>query len=257
MNYENMIVQKDAKIAIITLNRPNKRNALSIGLLEETLDALEILGKDTTIRVIVLKGNGPVFCSGHDLSEMAGRKHADYRELFSVCTDMMEAISRIPQPVIAMVHGMAMAAGCQLVAACDLALASEDATFAIPGVKIGLYCTTPTSIIMQNVSKKKILKMGMTGESISAREAERIGLVSEVVPPHKLEPSTMKLAKKIAGVSRHVVASGKHAYYAMLNMDTHQAIKYAAKIMADDCLHKDAREGFSAFIEKREPRWNE
>jgi enoyl-CoA hydratase/carnithine racemase len=244
-------------VAVLTLNNPARRNALSRPLLEGLLDHLGRVADDRQVRVVVLRAAGPVFSSGHDLRELVGRRREDYAALFALCTEVMEAIRRLPQPVIAQVHGLATAAGCQLAASCDLVVASEDAAFATPGVRIGLFCTTPAVALCRSVAPKKALEMLLTGGSIDAREAERAGLVNRVVPAERLAEETMRLARQICAASPSVVALGKGAFYRQLPLDRPAAYAVAQEVMVENALAPAAGEGITAFLAKRTPRWPE
>jgi enoyl-CoA hydratase/carnithine racemase len=255
MNSENLIYQKRKRFGIITLNRPDKRNALSMALLREMVDLLKSIREDRKIRVVIIKSRGSVFSSGHDMSEMLGKHILFYERLFDTCSEVMEMIRHLPQPVIAQVQGIATAAGCQLVAACDLAVASEDARFATPGVRIGLFCSTPMVPLSRAVGRKKALEMLLTGDMISAREAERWGLINKVVPPQALEQEVESLATRIAESSPSVVQIGKRAFYSQTDMEESAAYGYAVEVITLNATTADAQEGISAFLEKREPIW--
>jgi enoyl-CoA hydratase/carnithine racemase len=242
-------------IALVTLNHPERRNALSRALLAELLATLHRIREDRRLRVVLLRAAGPVFSSGHDLRELTGCTAEDAQSLFALCTEVMEAIRRLPQPVIAQVQGLATAAGCQLAATCDLVIASENASFATPGVKIGLFCTTPAVALVRAVNAKKALEMLLTGDPIDAHAAERAGLVNRVVPAARLEEETWTLAQKIAGASSEVVALGKRAFYQQLPLDHSGAYALAGPIMCANAVLPDAQEGMRAFLEKRAPRW--
>jgi enoyl-CoA hydratase/carnithine racemase len=242
-------------VALLTLNHPEKRNALSRAMLESLRDHLARIGANPEVRVVILRAAGPVFSSGHDLRELVGGTWEDYDALFALCTEVMEAIRRLPQPVIAQVQGLATAAGCQLAASCDLVVAAEEAAFATPGVKIGLFCTTPAVALCRAVTAKKALEMLLTGAPISAREAERAGMVNRVVPADRLADETLKLARQVAAASRSVVALGKRAFYEQLPLDRPAAYDLAQKVMVENALAPEAREGIGAFLEKRAPRW--
>jgi enoyl-CoA hydratase/carnithine racemase len=242
-------------IAILTLNHPEKRNALSHALLGSLKQHLAQIAADSAVRVVILRAVGPVFSSGHDLRELVGGDEGQYTALFARCTDVMEAIRKLPQPVIAEVDGVATAAGCQLAATCDLVLASEDATFATPGVKIGLFCTTPAVAVSRAVPPKKALEMLFTGNPLPAREAERIGLVTRVVPKERLAEETLQLARQIAAASRQTVALGKAAFYRQLPLDRPAAYEVAQRVMVENAQMTDAQEGIRAFLEKRTPHW--
>ncbi|MCS6963117.1 enoyl-CoA hydratase [Thermoflexus sp.] len=253
--YQHILFETGGRIAFVTMNRPEKRNALSVAHMLELTECFQAIGEDRAIAVVILRGNGPVFCAGHDLTELVGRSPDFYRHVFEVCTRMMNTIQSIPQPVIAQVHGLATAAGCQLVATCDLAVASEDARFATPGVKIGLFCSTPMVAVSRNLPRKKMMEMLLTGEPISAQEALMYGLVNRVVPREALEAETRALAEKIAAASPFVVGLGKQAFYRQLEMPQSQAYAYAQEVMALNAMAADAQEGICAFLEKRPPRW--
>ncbi|MBY0525086.1 MAG: enoyl-CoA hydratase [Gemmataceae bacterium] len=242
-------------IALLTLNHPEKRNALSRAMLSALRDQLARLAALRGVRVVVLRAAGPVFSSGHDLRELSGTSGDDAASLFALCTEVMEAIRHLPQPVIAQVQGLATAAGCQLVATCDLVVAAEEAAFATPGVKIGLFCTTPGVALVRAVPAKKALEMLLTGAPVSAREAERLGLVNRVVPRDKLEAETMELARQIAAASGPTVALGKHAFYEQMPLECSAAYAVAQPIMTGNAQTHDAQEGMRAFLEKRPPQW--
>lgn len=246
-------------IAEITLANPEKRNALSRAAMREIVVALDASGKDRTVRVVVLRALGPVFSSGHDLREMrcAGDEHdvETFREIFDVCVEMMEKVQSIPQPVIAEVAGIATAAGCQLVATCDLAIAASDAKFATPGVKNGLFCTTPMVALTRAVGRKRAMEMLMTGEYVDAPTAADWGLVNRVVPPERLHDEVLALARKIAAASSFVVGLGKAAFYTQIDLDQPKAYAYAKEVMSMNALAADAQEGIGAFLERRAPKW--
>jgi enoyl-CoA hydratase/carnithine racemase len=251
----DILQTREGAVAILTLNRPARRNALSLGLMRELTGCIEETGRAGEVRAVILAAAGTVFSAGHDLSEMAGRSLAEYREIFDVCTRLMTAIQGIPQPVIAQVRGVATAAGCQLVAACDLAVASEDARFGTPGVKIGLFCTTPMVALSRAVGRKRALEMLLTGELIDARTAADWGLVNRVVPASELEAETRKLADRVAQASPLTVALGKQAFYTQVDLDQPKAYAYAREVMSMNALAADAQEGIRAFLEKRPPCW--
>ena len=253
--YEHILYEGDETVALVTMNRPKKRNALSLDHMQELIACLKAIGEAGETPVVVLRGNGPGFCAGHDLSEMVGREPTFYRQLFDVCCELMETIQSIPQPVIAQVHGIATAAGCQLAATCDLVVASEDARFATPGVKIGLFCSTPMVTLSRAVGQKKAMEMLLTGEFVSAEEALAEGLVNKVVPAEELEAETRKLAEKAAEASPLVVGVGKQAFYRQLEMPTEQAYAYTKEVMSFNASFTDAQEGICAFLEKRQPKW--
>jgi enoyl-CoA hydratase/carnithine racemase len=246
---------REGSTAIITLNRPERRNALSLDLMLELIERLDIIASTPALRVVILAASGKVFCSGHDLSEMTGRNINDYRRIFDVCTQLMTKIQSIPQPVIAQVQGTATAAGCQLVASCDLAVASSDATFATPGVKIGLFCSTPMVAVSRSVGRKRAMEMLLTGTPIDASTAADWGLVNRVVPAAGLASETRKLACQIAEASSFTVALGKQAYYAQIDLDQPKAYAYAKEIMSMNAMAADAQEGVTAFLNKRAATW--
>jgi enoyl-CoA hydratase/carnithine racemase len=257
VEFEHLQLKTGEPIGRLTLDRPERRNALSLAMMREILAALDAVSSDRDVRVLVIDANGPVFSAGHDLSEMVSpHEGAFYDELFGVCVEMMEVIHAIPQPVIAKVHGVATAAGCQLVAACDLAVAASDARFATPGVKIGLFCSTPMVPITRAVGRKRALEMLLTGEMIDAATAADWGLVNRVVPPSELDAATTRLAEQIADASAYVVALGKRAFYAQDARTERDAYVITAPIMAQNAQHVDAQEGMQAFLDKRAPRWS-
>jgi enoyl-CoA hydratase/carnithine racemase len=241
---------------VVTLNRPNRRNALSLELMLELIACLDEVGRNAELRAVILAAVGKVFCSGHDLSEMTGRDINQYRRLFDVCSELMMKVQSIPQPVIAEVQGVATAAGCQLVATCDLAVASEDASFATPGVKIGLFCTTPMVALSRAIGRKRAMEMLLTGELVDGRTAAEWGLVNRAVPASELQAETRKLAQRIAGASSLTVALGKQAYYTQIDLDQPKAYAYAKEIMTMNSLAADAQEGIAAFLDKRAACWS-
>ena len=250
-----VVVRQDGPAARITLNRPAQRNALSLELMHEAIAALDSLGGEQSVRAIVIEGAGPAFCAGHDLSEMVGRDLAFYQRVFDVCTEMMEAVHRVPQPVIARVHGIATAAGCQLVAACDLAVAAEEARFATPGVKIGLFCSTPMVPLSRAIGRKRALEMLLTGAPIDAATALEWGLVNRVVAAEELDRSVAELVDAVARSSGLTVGIGKQAFYAQVDLDEPRAYDLTKTVMSMNMLAADAQEGICAFLEKREPTW--
>jgi enoyl-CoA hydratase/carnithine racemase len=255
MNFDNLLVTREGAIAVVTLNRPQRRNALSLALMQELLACLEEMGRDPQVRAVILAAAGKVFCSGHDLAEMTGRDLPAYRGIFDVCSELMMKIQAIPQPVIAEVQGIATAAGCQLVAACDLAIASAEAAFATPGVKIGLFCTTPMVALTRAIGRKRALQMLLTGEMVPAQTAAEWGLVNEVVAASELAAATRALADKVAEASSLVVSIGKQAFYTQIDLDQPKAYAYAKEVMAMNALADEAQEGMGAFLEKRAPCW--
>jgi enoyl-CoA hydratase/carnithine racemase len=254
---EKLLLRQDAKgIATLTLNRPKQYNALSEELLTELQRALEAIEKDGSARVVVIAGSGPAFCAGHDLKQMRANPSQDYyRKLFAQCSGVMQSISRIPQPVIARVHGIATAAGCQLVAQCDLAVASENAKFAVSGINVGLFCSTPSVPLGRNVLRKQAMEMLLTGDFIDAPTARDYGLVNRVVPLDKLDEAVSDLAGRILAKSAVAVSTGKRMFYKQLEMGMAGAYEYAAETMACNMMAHDAGEGIDAFMQKRPPEW--
>jgi len=254
------VLRRETALRLV-LNRPNARNALSEALMAALQAALDDAAADKEARVVIVAANGPVFSSGHDLKEMTAHRQdgdkgqAAYAGLFAQCSKLMQTIVRHPKPVIAEVQGTATAAGCQLVASCDLAVASENAKFATPGVNIGLFCSTPMVALSRNVSRKHAMEMLLTGEMISADEARHIGLVNRVVGQGELEMESMKLARLIASKPVATVKIGKEAFYRQLEMGLSDAYDYASRVMTENMLAAEAEEGICAFIEKREPKW--
>jgi len=255
MDYRWILYQEDQNVGVITLNNPQRRNALSAEMLDELKRLFGEIAMERRVRVVVIKGAGPVFSSGHNLLEIVDHPAPEVERLFLSCHEMMQGIRRLPQPVIAQVHGVATAAGCQLVAACDMAVAEENAKFATPGVKIGLYCSTPIVFVSRAVGRKKAFEMGITGEFISAQEALEHGLVNRVVPLEQLESATMEFARGIAQYSLPVLESGKRMFYQQLLMEDFQALHYATQVIALNSATHDSGEGIKAFLEKREPVW--
>ncbi len=253
--YRYVLLTQADGIAVLTLDRADKRNALSLAVMRELITALAQIGADTDNRVVILRGLGPAFSAGHDLREMLARSVAEYRDIFDTCVTLMESVQRIPQPVIAEVAGIATAAGCQLVASCDLAIASTAAKFATPGVNIGLFCSTPMVALTRAIGRKRAMQMLLTGDFIDAATAADWGLVNRVVEPHELAATAEALARRIAGASSMVVGLGKAAFYTQIDLDQSKAYAYAKEVMSMNALAADAQEGMSAFIERREPRW--
>src|SRR5437879_4114798 len=226
-----------------------------MALMQELMTALRQTSSNAAMRVIVIEAAGVAFSAGHDLGEMVGREAVFYQRLFDVCSQMMEMLHEVPQPVIAKVHGVATAAGCQLVAGCDLAVASEEARFATPGVKIGLFCSTPMVAVSRAIGRKRAMEMLLTGEMVDAKTAAEWGLVNRVVPASELAAESRKLAARIAEASSLVVSLGKQAYYTQIDLDQPKAYAYAKEVMSMNALAADAQEGISAFLEKRPPCW--
>jgi len=243
-------------VATLTLNRPDQRNALSVGLMAELTTAIAAIRHDPAVHVVVIAGAGPAFCAGHDLREIRATPHrAAYDALFAQCGRLMQAIVHLPKPVIAQVHGVATAAGCQLVASCDLAVAAGSARFATPGVNIGLFCSTPMVALSRAVPRKHAMEMLLTGEMISAERAREIGLINRVVPDAELASATAALAAQIAAKSPLTLAIGKEAFYHQAEMKLADAYAYAATVMTNNMLANDAEEGIDAFLQKRQPHW--
>ncbi|MCC9643528.1 enoyl-CoA hydratase [Rhodopirellula sp. JC740] len=251
----NVLVHHDGGITTVTLNRENKRNALSLELLQQLETVLVTCEKDRDCRVIILRAAGKVFSSGHDLKQMVDRSAEEYEALFAQCSRTMQRVRSIPQPVIAEIQGIATAAGCQLVASCDLAIASEDALFATPGVKIGLFCTTPMVPLVRSIPPKIAMEMLLTGDPLSADRAFQIGLINRVVPQQDLASTTREMAEKIAAASKHTIAIGKRAFYEQLSLSEADAYTQSVGVMTENSLHADAKEGIQAFLEKRTPVW--
>jgi len=258
MTEEALVLRHDDEgVTTLTMNRPQARNALSQGMLRAMLDAFIEVSTDEAVRVVILAGAGPGFCAGHDLKEIKAQNYSrNYTEqLFVDCVDLMQTIIRLPKPVIAQVHGIATAAGAQLVASCDLAISSQEARFATPGVNIGLFCSTPMVALSRNLSNKHAMQMLLTGDLIDAQNAYRMGLVNEVVDAEQLESKTMELARKLASKSPLTVAIGKEAYYRQAELPLSEAYDYTKEVMVRNLEAQDAQEGISAFIEKRHPVW--
>lgn len=255
MNYRHVTQVREGDAAILTLNRPERRNALSLDLMLELISCLDGIAAEESIRAVILTANGKVFCSGHDLSEMTGRPIDDYRQMFDVCTTLMEKIQSIPQPVIAEVQGVATAAGCQLAASCDLVVASENASFATPGVRIGLFCTTPMVALTRAIGRKRAMEMLLTGRAIDASTAAQWGLANRVVSAAELRSETIRLACEIAAASGFTVSLGKRAFYAQIELDQPRAYAYTKEVMTLNSLAEDAQEGIACFLEKRRPEW--
>ena len=250
-------------IAVLTLNRPAARNSLSEGLIAELHGALRDIHDDKSVRGVVIAANGPAFSAGHDMKELTARRsdadrgRAYFAEIMNACSAMMQAIVHLPKPVVAAVQGVATAAGCQLVASCDLAVASDVATFATPGVDIGLFCSTPMVALSRNVPRKQAMEMLLTGEPIGAATAKEIGLINRVVPAGTERDAAIALAEKIALKSAYTIKLGKEAFYRQAEMSLSDAYRFAAEVMTENMMARDAEEGIGAFIEKREPKWQD
>jgi enoyl-CoA hydratase/carnithine racemase len=259
-----VLLREDADgIATLTLNRPQQRNSLSEGLIAALTESLDAIANESRVRVVVLAANGPAFSAGHDMKEMTARRadadrgRAYFKQLMDACAAMMQAIVHLPKPVVACVQGAASAAGCQLVASCDLAVASDAAKFATPGVNIGLFCSTPMVALSRNVSRKAAMEMLLTGELMDAADARRIGLVNRVVPAGTERAATLALARQIASKSALTVKIGKEAFYRQLEMSLAEAYRYTSNVMVENMLARDAEEGIGAFIDKRSPNWED
>jgi enoyl-CoA hydratase/carnithine racemase len=250
-------------IAVLTLNRPGARNSLSEALIGELHTALKNIHDDAGVRAVVIAANGPAFSAGHDMKELTARRadadrgRAYFADMMTACSAMMQAIVQLPKPVVAAVQGVATAAGCQLVASCDLAVASELATFATPGVDIGLFCSTPMVALSRNVPRKQAMEMLLTGEPVSATAARELGLVNRVVTAGTEREAAIALAQKVALKSAYTVKLGKAAFYRQAEMSLADAYRYAAEVMTENMMARDAEEGIGAFIEKREPKWQD
>jgi len=252
MSYRNVLCDRSDTIATVTMNRPERRNALSIEHMEELIHALQEIGASDA-RAVVLAGNGPVFCAGHDFGDMVDRDLAGMRRLLAVCADLMATLQAIPQPVVARVHGLATAAGCQLVATADLAVAAADARFATPGGRGGWFCTTPMVAVSRAIGRKRALEMLLTGDEIDAATAADWGLVNRVVAPERLVDEAQALARAASRGSTFSKSVGKHAYYAQIDLDQAHAYAYASEVMAMMALDRDGREAITSFVEKRKP----
>jgi enoyl-CoA hydratase/carnithine racemase len=256
----NLVLRDELEHGIVrlTLNRPEQRNALSLEMVRQLMTQFEAMAHDEQVRVVILAGAGPAFCAGHDLKELRAQPTVDfYQKIFGLCGRLMLAIADFPRPVIAEVQGIATAAGCQLVATADLAIASQDASFTTPGVNIGLFCSTPMVAVSRAVAPKHAMEMLLTGEPISAQEAERIGLINRAVPAAELSKATMALANKIASKSVQCLKIGKGAFYRQIDMDLKHAYDYASHVMAENMQALDAAEGIEAFLQKRKPVWQD
>ncbi len=255
--------ESEGAVAVLVLDRPASRNSLSGELLTELTDALASLGRDASVRAVVIAAEGPAFCSGHDLREISARRadpdggRSFFTGLWELCSTMMMSVVRLPQPVIACVQGAASAAGCQLVASCDLAVAAANATFATPGVNIGLFCSSPMVALSRNVAPKHAMEMLLTGDALTAAEAFRIGLVNRVVPAGDERAEAMRLAQRIASKSAAAIRIGKQAFHAQRAMGLAEAYEHASRVMVENLLEVDAKEGIGAFLAKRPPQWSD
>ena len=249
--------EDEGRIAVISMNRPEKRNALSLELMRELIAAFRSAGADRGVVAVILRGEGAAFSAGHDLRELQCRDPDAYDEIFDTCVELMQLIQSIPQPVIAEVATTATAAGCQLVATCDLALAAPEAKFATPGVRIGLFCTTPMVALTRAIGRKRAMEMLLTGDFVDANTAADWGLVNRVVPSDQLHDEALALARKIGEASRAIVGLGKNAFYTQIDLDQVSAYAYAKEVMTMNALEEDAQEGIGAFIAKRSPLWRD
>lgn len=256
---KSVLLEKEPPLAWLTLNRPENRNALSLDMMDSVAGALDEIAEDSGISILIIGANGPVFSAGHDIREMTRKRGNldELREIFTRCNNMMLKLHKLPQPVIAKVHGVATAAGCQLVAACDLAVAEMGARFATPGVKIGLFCTTPMVPLVRAVGRRRAMDMLLSGRFISAEEALQFGLVNKVVPLEKLAEETRNWALELSQASPFVLSLGKNAFYSQVDLDEGSAYEYAKEVIAMNCMADDALEGMSAFLEKRRPVWKD
>ncbi|WP_404385271.1 enoyl-CoA hydratase [Caenispirillum salinarum] len=253
----DILLRADADgVATLTLNRPKARNALSVGLMAALQTELDAIAKDQSVKVVVIEAAGPAFCAGHDLREVRANPGREaYEALFEQCSNLMMSVVNLPKPVIAKVHAMATAAGCQLVASCDLAYAAEEAKFATPGVNIGLFCSTPMVALSRAVGRKKAMEMLLSGRPVTAHEAEAAGLVNAVVPAAELDAAVSDMASTIAGKSPLTLAIGKEAFYKQVEMPLADAYRYASEVMTRNMMARDAEEGIDAFLQKRTPTW--
>jgi enoyl-CoA hydratase/carnithine racemase len=258
-----LLLEYHGDSAVLILNRPQTRNSLSEAMLTALSDALTEIAADKAVRAVVIAANGPAFCAGHDLKELTSRRsdpdggRAYFRYMMSLCSKTMLQVVNLPRPVIAAVQGVATAAGCQLVASCDLAIASTAAKFATPGVDIGLFCSTPMVALSRNIARKHAMEMLLTGDAITADHAYRMGLINRVVSPGKEREEALEFARKIAGKSSHIVKIGKEGFYRQAEMSLEAAYQYVSEVMVENLMARDAEEGLKAFIEKREPKWED
>jgi enoyl-CoA hydratase/carnithine racemase len=261
---EPILLRENAgPIAVLTLNRPASRNSLSEAMIAELHAALKDIHDDAKVRAVVIAANGSAYSAGHDMKELTARRtdadrgRAYFAQMMAACSAMMQAIVQLPKPVVAAVQGVATAAGCQLVASCDLAVASESASFATPGVDIGLFCSTPMVALSRNIPRKQAMEMLLTGEPVSAAAAREMGLINRVVPAGTERDAAIELAQKVANKSAYTVRIGKSAFYRQMEMSLADAYRYASEVMTENMMARDAEEGIGAFIEKREPKWQD
>ncbi len=257
MTADSILLREDRDgVATLTMNRPAQRNALSMALMAEMIGALEAIHGDSNVKAVVIAGAGPAFCAGHDLKEIRANPGREiYEALFSRCSQLMLTVTRLRQPVIARVHGIATAAGCQLVATCDLAVAADNSRFATPGVNIGLFCSTPMVALTRAVGRKAAMEMLLTGDMIAAADAMQIGLINRAVPEAQLDEMVYGLARQIAAKSPLTLAIGKEAFYRQIDKPLDEAYAYASEVMTRNMLARDAEEGIDAFLAKRHPVW--
>lgn len=251
----NLLIESGQGLVTLTMNRPEKRNPLSAEMMKEMIATLREIGAQREVRSVILAGRGAAFSAGHDLAELRGRDISFYREIFELCSELMTTIQRIPQPVVASVGGVATAAGCQLVATCDLAVAAHSARFATPGIKIGLFCSTPMVALSRAIGRKHAMEMLLSGRMIDSETAERWGLVNRVVPDAELAGETRRLALEIADASPLTIAIGKQAFYTQIDLDQAKAYEYTKEVMSLNAMAADAQEGIGAFLDKRQPTW--
>ncbi len=255
-NQSTLLREDSDGVATLTMNRPPARNSLSREMLDRLLHEFDVIATDKTVRVVIIAATGPAFCAGHDMKQLrANPEEAYYKSLFALSSRLMKEIVDLPKPVIAQVHAIATAAGCQLVASCDLAVAARSAAFATPGVNIGLFCSTPLVALTRNVGRKRAMEMLLTGDSIDAETAAEFGLINRVVADDRLAAETLELATQIAEKSPLAIAIGKRAFYSQIDLEVGEAYDVAAEAMARNMLAHDAEEGIDAFLEKRAPRW--
>lgn len=260
----DILLRSDANaVASLTLNAPKKLNALSEEMLEALQSELDLIAQDRTVRAVIIKGSGKAFCAGHDLKQMTAARQTEdggkayFNELFSTCGKLMTSITKLPQPVIAQAHGIATAAGCQLVASCDMAVAAQGTRFGVNGVNIGLFCSTPMVALSRNIPRKQAFEMLTTGEFIDADKAIALGLINRAVPADELDAATLALAERVAGQLGVAVKIGKEAFYNQAEMTLAEAYAYTGRVMADNMLFRDTENGIAAFLDKRHPEWEQ
>lgn len=258
-----LLRENNNAVASLTLNTPKKLNALSEEMLEALQSELDSIAQDRSIRAVIIKGSGKAFCAGHDLKQMTAARQTEdggkayFNELFATCGKLMTSITKLPQPVIAQAHGIATAAGCQLVASCDMSVAAEGTRFGVNGVNIGLFCSTPMVALSRNIPRKQAFEMLTTGEFIDANKAIALGLINRAVPIEELDAATMALAERVAGQLGVAVKIGKEAFYNQAEMTLEEAYAYTGRVMADNMLFRDTENGIAAFLDKRHPEWDQ